>query len=85
MKIHRQSLAQGLLLGILASTACYAQEPIKIEVVTPLSGTYAGVGQLVRWGLELAAQEINEAGGIARRTEKFRAGGRLQLFDSLAG
>lgn len=44
-----------------------AQDAIKIGVVTPLSGTYAAVGQPVRWGLELAAEEINAAGGINKR------------------
>jgi branched-chain amino acid transport system substrate-binding protein len=33
-------------------------------VLTPLSGTYAGIGQGVRWGLELAAKEVNAAGGV---------------------
>jgi branched-chain amino acid transport system substrate-binding protein len=44
-----------------------AADPIKIGVVTPLSGTYAGIGQQVKWGLELAAKEINAAGGIMDR------------------
>ena len=35
--------------------------------MTPLSGTYSGIGQQVRWGLELAAKEINAAGGVAGR------------------
>ena len=50
----------------LASTAL-AQAPIRIGVVTPLSGTYTPIGQQVRWGLELAAKELNAAGGIAGR------------------
>ncbi|HEX7960871.1 MAG TPA: ABC transporter substrate-binding protein, partial [Terriglobales bacterium] len=54
-------------IGLCASTQSISQEPIKIGVVTPLSGTYAGVGRPVRWGLELAAHEINDAGGIGRR------------------
>lgn len=43
------------------------QPPIKIGVLTPLSGTYAPIGQQVKWGSELAVQEINAAGGIAGR------------------
>src|SRR5690606_4289496 len=39
----------------------------RIGVVTPLSGTYAGIGQQVRWGLELATKEVNAAGGISGR------------------
>jgi branched-chain amino acid transport system substrate-binding protein len=44
-----------------------AADPIKIGVVTPLTGTYAGIGQQVRWGLDLAAREINAAGGVMGR------------------
>jgi branched-chain amino acid transport system substrate-binding protein len=56
------------LLAIGMSQAAVAQNnPIKIGVVTPLSGTYAGIGQPIRWGMELAAQEINATGGILGR------------------
>ena len=56
-------------LTALAAAAAFAQStPIRIGVVTPLSGTYAGIGQQVRWGLDLAAREINAAGGIAGRS-----------------
>ena len=48
-------------------TAASAAEAIKIGVVTPLSGTYAGIGQQVRWGLDLATKEVNAAGGIMGR------------------
>ncbi len=55
-------------LTTLAAAAALAQStPIRIGVVTPLSGTYAGIGQQVRWGLDLAAREINAAGGVAGR------------------
>jgi branched-chain amino acid transport system substrate-binding protein len=40
---------------------------IRIGVVTPLSGTYAGIGQQVKWGLDLAAKEINDGGGVLGR------------------
>lgn len=43
------------------------QGAIKIGVVTPLSGTYTGIGQQVRWGLELAVKEINTSGGVMGR------------------
>ncbi|MCW5687870.1 MAG: ABC transporter substrate-binding protein, partial [Pseudolabrys sp.] len=55
------------LLAATALTGAQAADPIKIGVVTPLSGTYAGIGQQVRWGLELATKEVNAAGGIAGR------------------
>lgn len=70
MKKHSKHFARcsALLLGLAAlSTAATAQSPVKIGVVTPLSGTYSPIGQQVRWGLELAAKEINAAGGIAGR------------------
>jgi branched-chain amino acid transport system substrate-binding protein len=68
MKKIKTSVATGLLFASLTTLPCWAsQDDIKIGVVTPLSGTYAAVGQPVRWGLELAAREINEAGGVAGR------------------
>jgi branched-chain amino acid transport system substrate-binding protein len=54
-------------LAAATATAASAAEAIKIGVVTPLSGTYAGIGQQVRWGLDLAAKEVNAAGGIMGR------------------
>jgi branched-chain amino acid transport system substrate-binding protein len=54
--------ALGVALGASAQTG-----PLRIGVVTPLSGTYAGIGQQVKWGLELAAKEINAGGGILGR------------------
>ncbi|CAM5195530.1 Branched-chain amino acid transport system substrate-binding protein OS=Castellaniella defragrans OX=75697 GN=HNR28_002066 PE=3 SV=1 [Castellaniella denitrificans] len=62
----RSALAGALVAGFVANSAM-AAEPIKIGVLTPLSGTYASLGQQVRWGVELAAQEINAAGGIMGR------------------
>lgn len=54
-------------LLLTASAAALAAEPIRVGVVTPLSGTYTPIGQQVRWGLELAAKEINDKGGVAGR------------------
>jgi len=54
-------------IALLLSTTAHAAEPVKIGVATPLSGTYAGIGQQVRWGLEMAAEEINADGGIDGR------------------
>ena len=56
-----------VLAATALSTGALAQEAIRIGVVTPLSGTYTPIGQQVRWGLELAAKEINAAGGVAGR------------------
>ena len=54
-------------IGLAHTAAAAAAEPLKIGVDTPLSGTYAPIGQQVRWGLELAAKEINAAGGVMGR------------------
>lgn len=59
------------LVGVIAASAlivpAFAADPIKIGVVTPLSGTYTPIGQQVRWGLELATKAINADGGIMGR------------------
>jgi branched-chain amino acid transport system substrate-binding protein len=60
-------IAAASLLCATALTPASAADPIRIGVVTPLSGTYAGIGQQVRWGLELATKEVNAAGGIMNR------------------
>jgi branched-chain amino acid transport system substrate-binding protein len=49
------------------TTHANAADPIKVGVVTPLSGTYAPIGKQVRWGAELAVKEINAAGGVGGR------------------
>src|SRR5690348_17201838 len=54
-----QAPALAALLAAAAATSATAADPIKIGVVTPLSGTYAGIGQQVRWGLDLATKEVN--------------------------
>ena len=57
-----------LFIALASPLLAVAQTtPIKIGVVTPLSGTYAGIGQQVRWGLDLSAAQINAAGGIMGR------------------
>ncbi|MBN9499867.1 MAG: branched-chain amino acid ABC transporter substrate-binding protein [Afipia sp. 62-7] len=67
MENIKYAVAIAGLAGAFAPGQSLAQEPIKIGVVTPLSGTYAAIGQPVRWGLELAAEQINAAGGINKR------------------
>ena len=65
MQIKTVLLASAIV--IMGAGASFAQSPIKIGVDTPLSGTYAGIGQQVRWGYELAVKEINAKGGILGR------------------
>jgi branched-chain amino acid transport system substrate-binding protein len=57
--------AVGAFLAQVA--AVQAADPIRIGVVTPLSGSYAPIGKQVRWGAELAVKEINAAGGVNGR------------------
>ncbi len=65
---HTKTTILAALLSATALSSAHAADPIKIGVVTPLSGTYAGIGQQVKWGLELATKEVNAAGGIMARS-----------------
>src|SRR5438445_9697584 len=68
MPVHPSKIGlTAALIHLGAIAGALAADPIKIGVVTPLSGTYAGIGQQVRWGLELATREVNAAGGIMGR------------------
>lgn len=60
-------LAASIAVGFAGAASAQDNGPIRIGVVTPLSGTYTSIGQQVRWGLELAAKEINAAGGVMGR------------------
>jgi len=62
-----KELALGVALCMSASLAVAQTGPIKIGVVTPLSGTYTPIGEQVKMGLDMAAKEINAAGGINGR------------------
>lgn len=64
---QKRTVILAALLSATALSGAYAADPIKIGVVTPMSGTYAGIGQQVKWGLELATKEVNAAGGIMGR------------------
>src|SRR4029453_2095638 len=57
----------GAIATVLVAGSAYAAEPVKVGVVTPLSGTYAPIGKQVRWGAELAVKEINGSGGVSGR------------------
>ena len=56
-----------LLVGTLASTPLWADEPIKIGVSQPLTGAVAASGNYVTNGARLAASEINMKGGLLGR------------------
>ena len=55
------------LLALLTATPALAAEPVKIGVTTILSGPYADRGQSEQYAIELALQQINEAGGVLGR------------------
>src|SRR5579885_954796 len=59
--------ASAIAVVTLVAGSAQAADPIKVCVVTPLSGSYAPIGKQVRWGAELAVKEINAAGGVNGR------------------
>lgn len=67
MQLVRNVTFTVLMAGFASVVVAQSAEPIKIGVLTPLSGTYASLGQQVRWGIELATKEINNTGGIMGR------------------
>jgi branched-chain amino acid transport system substrate-binding protein len=60
----RITLAAGC---VLAFTPAFAAEPVRIGVTTILSGQYADRGQSEQYGVELALERINVAGGVLGR------------------
>ena len=56
-----------LLAGALLTPPGFAQAPIKIGVIQPLSGPVAASGNYVRMGAEIARDWINARGGINGR------------------
>lgn len=51
MKVHARGLAAGLCLGALLVSQAQAADkpPVKIGILTDMSGTYAGMGARGRW------------------------------------
>lgn len=66
-QFETKKITVAVALSLGASWVLAQSTPIKIGVVTPLSGTYTPIGEQVKMGLDLAAKEINAAGGIAGR------------------
>ncbi len=66
-QFQTKKVALAVALSLGASLVSAQSGPIKIGVVTPLSGTYTPIGEQVKMGLDLAAKEINAAGGINGR------------------
>src|SRR6202049_1988229 len=63
-------VALSLVLSVTAcgsATATQAKQPIKIGAEGPMTGTFASTGQALWEGAQVAAKEINDAGGILGR------------------
>ena len=56
-----------VLIGFLPVTSALAAQPVKVGFVYIMSGPFSAYGQFAKQGAELAADEINAAGGIAGR------------------
>src|SRR5690348_14651647 len=56
-----------LAVGLLGTPAGFAQAPIKIGAIQPLSGPVAASGNYVRMGAEIARHWINAHGGVSGR------------------
>ncbi len=65
--MYRIFTAVAAACAMLSAVSAQAADPIRVGVLTPLSGTYAVLGQQIRWGIELARDEINASGGINGR------------------
>jgi branched-chain amino acid transport system substrate-binding protein len=77
--MKRTLLSLGLAFALLAASACKSggggnerakaddTGHIKVGVYADLSGQTSGVGQSTKNGIELATDEINQAGGVAGR------------------
>ncbi len=63
-----------LVVVFICSGTVYAAEPIRIGVITPLTGSVSFVGNESLKGATLAAEQINEAGGLLGRPIKIYAG-----------
>src|SRR5258706_9866 len=56
-----------LALALCAALPVFAQEPIKIGLVTALSGQSARAGEAITRGLQVAIDEINAKGGVLNK------------------
>ncbi len=64
MQLHFTRTLGALMLGTWLIATATAADPVKIGLAAPLSGAAATYGQDVKRGAELAADKINEKGGI---------------------
>ncbi len=75
-----------VLAGLIATTAAYAAEPVKIGITTVLSGPTADRGQSEQYGTQLALNHVNAAGGVlGRPVEAFYADNARTPATGVAG
>ena len=55
-----------VVLSLFAAAPAWAQQTIKIGLVTALSGQSARAGEAITRGLAIAIDEINAKGGVRR-------------------
>jgi branched-chain amino acid transport system substrate-binding protein len=69
MKPLGRLLATAAVAVLATLTPALAQQnaPLKIGVPLPLTGALAGGGNQILWGIQYAADEVNEAGGLFGR------------------
>lgn len=65
--LARRLILGGLLAGVTSIGAVRAAEPVKIGLVTALSGQSAKSGEAISRGIGLAIEEINRNGGVLGR------------------
>ena len=82
MKLHRRAFVfstalAGTIALFPAVTALHAEDAtIKLGIVSPMSGPNARYGAFSLRGAQLAAKEINAAGGVMGRKLEFVSGGQ---------
>ncbi len=64
MKFNKLAKCMIVGTGLMLSATTFAQDAIKVGALLPLSGNYGFLGISERRGIDMAVEEINEAGGI---------------------
>jgi branched-chain amino acid transport system substrate-binding protein len=90
----RMTCPRIVLVGVMAMLACFARgaEPLKIGMVSNLTGPAAEEGRYKIQGAKLAAEEVNKAGGVLGRPielviedSQSTNPGTVLVFSKLAG
>ena len=66
-KLILSGVALGFSAALMASTAL---ADIKIATTGPITGQYAAFGEQMKRGIEMAAKDINAAGGVMARSSR---------------